>query len=372
MHSAEQAVGDRFADWSQLQARLLLGLLAALMIAATVGRIEATGTVGVRGETKAIGSHAAASTNRRDPDLALYDRVVGRLARGENYYVIAAQEHRRAGFPLRPGVAVRLPTLAWLEAQIGLPGQRLAALALVLAVTLAWWRRLGEEPGGARYRAIGSALALVGVSLSLNARYLVLHELWAGALISLALALHRPGRRWIGAWLAAALALAIREHALVLVLLMGALALWRRDWKECAAWAGLVIAFGAGLLLHLHAVAQQTVPGDALGPGWLALRGLDGWISNIVLASSLDVLPGAVAAPLVVLMVAGWAGWRSEAGLAATLLCIGYGLAFMVAGRANNFYWGALVAPVMTIGLTFAPRALVSLARSAFADARAS
>lgn len=369
MRSADHAIGDRFAGWNPLHARLLLGALVALMVAAAMGRIQPADTAGVGHETAAIQQHADGPDKRRDPDLALYDRVVERVARGENYYVVAAQEHRRAGFPLRPGVAVRLPTLAWIEAQIGLPGQRLAAMMLVLGATLGWWRRLGAEPGGVRFRAIGAALALVGMSLNLNFKYLVLHELWAGALISLSLALHRPGVRWVGAWLAAALALAIREHALAFVLLMGALAAWRRDWKECAAWTGLVIAFGAGLVLHLHMVAQQIVPGDALGPGWLALRGLDGWIANIVLASSLDLLPGALAAPLVVLMVAGWAGWQSNAGVVATLLSIGYGLTFMVVGRANNFYWGALVAPVMTIGLAFAPRAMLSLGRAAFSGA---
>jgi hypothetical protein len=39
-------------------------------------------------------------------------------------------------------------------------------------------------------------------------------------------------------------------------------------------------------------------------------------------------------------MILGWAGWRSEAGATATLLFLGYGLLFMIAGRDDNFYWG--------------------------------
>jgi hypothetical protein len=72
---------------------------------------------------------------------------------------------------------------------------------------------------------------------------------------------------------------------------------------------------------------------------------------------------------LVILMVLGWAGWKSSAGTFGTLLYLGYGLAFMIAGRPDNFYWGAVIAPAMFIGLAFAPGALRSLARAAFQPA---
>ena len=67
--------------------------------------------------------------------------------------------------------------------------------------------RLGEEPGGARLQRIGTALMFLGGSLGLNRSYFVLHELWAGMLLALAFALHRPGRKWGAALAAAALAL---------------------------------------------------------------------------------------------------------------------------------------------------------------------
>ena len=54
----------------------------------------------------------------------------------------------------------------------------------------------------------------------------------------------------------AALALAIREHALPFVLLLGAMAVWRRDWKEAAAWGALVAVFcGAMALGRLETLA---------------------------------------------------------------------------------------------------------------------
>ena len=382
MNQTAPARDDRFASWPRFSARLLLAVLAVLLVLAalvpitagtmakpTVGFVEAVGGGGDAGKAA-----AKAAERPRDDDLALYDRVIQRISRGESYYAAAADEHRKSDYPLRPGVAMRLPTLAYLDLWLGdrgqgaevlVPGELAAALALLLAVVWAWWRRLGDEPGGARFQLIGTALMFMGASLGLNRYYFVLHELWAGMLIALSLALHRPGRRWLGALLVAGLALAIREHVLPYVALMAALALWRRDWKESAAWGVLIAAFFAFMAVHLQFVAQQVRPDDVIGPTWLALRGLSGWQSSVALSSNLRFLPHYIAGPLILLMVLGWAGWRSTLGTTATLLFLGYGLLFMIAGRPDNFYWGAVIAPAMFVGLAFMPRALRSLVRAA-------
>ena len=377
MNRTQSDPTDRFAAWPRFSARLLLLAVAAMLVFAAVVPISAgkmdKPTVGFV-EAVSGGKASQAAKRPRDDDLALYDRVIQRIGQGENYYVAVADEHRTSDYPLRPGVAVRLPTLAYLDMWLGdrgqgaavlVPGELAAALALLLAVVWAWWRRLGDEPGGAPYQRIGTALMFMGASLGLNRYYFVLHELWAGMLIALSLALHRPGQRWLGAVLVAALALAIREHALPFVMLMAALALWRRDWQEGAAWLAVIAAFFAYLGLHLYLVAQQIRPDDVVGPDWLMLRGLSGWLSSVVLSSNLRFLPHSVAGPLVLLMVLGWAGWRSALGSTATLLFLGYGLLFMIAGRADNFYWGAVIAPAMFAGLAFMPRALRSLTKAA-------
>jgi hypothetical protein len=375
--TAVPAADDRFAQWGRLPARLLLAALVLILIASALVPIEAgkqeSKTVGFV-EAVAGGEQNKEAARPRDDDLALYDRVIARIGKGEDYYAVAAEEHRKANYPLRPGVAVRLPTLAYFSVWLGdtgrgaevlVPGSLGAALVLLVAVVLAWWKRLGEEPGGAEVQRIGTALMFMGASLGLNRYYFVLHELWAGMLIALSLALHRPGKKWLGAVLVAALALAIREHVMPYVLLMGALALWRRDWKEGAAWGALVALFGLYLAWHLGQVAQQVLPSDPLGPAWLELRGLSGWLSNVVLSSNMRFLPHFVAGPLVMLMVLGWAGWKSPLGTTATLLYLGYGLAFMIAGRPDNFYWGAVIAPAMFVGLAFVPRAVGSLVKAA-------
>ena len=80
------------------------------------------------------------------------------------------------------------------------------------------------------------------------------------------------------------------------------------------------------------------------------------------LTGPLRWLPAMVAAPVIILALFGWASWKSTTGLAATLIYSGYGIAFMLFGRANNFYWGLIVAPAFLIGLAFLPRAFSDLA----------
>ena len=348
---------DRFAHWPRGAARAVLAAVVAILLLA----IWTTLPTGREHAVPSQGETAAAPV--RDADLQLYDRIAGRVAAGEDYYRAAIDEQRSANFPVRPGVAVRLPTMAFLAALMG--REALGALLLLGAVAAAaWFVRLGEEPGGRERRVTATALLLAGMAAGLNPAYLVLHEVWAGLLVALAIGLHRPGR-WHWAWLAAAAALAIREHALPFVLLLGAMAAWRRDWRETAAWAALVILFALGLWLHLAQVNALLLPTDRESPSWLALRGLRGLTQNIGETSALQFLPGWLAAPLALLPLVGWAGWKSPLGLLAALLCAGYGLFFMIAGRDNNFYWALLVAPVWFAGLAFLPMALRSLWRSA-------
>lgn len=353
---------DRFAQWRKGPARLLLAVFVVILALAAITPSPNSRT----GEAAEVPSLAGSNPDRpRDDDLTLYDNVVQRLQGGEQYYDVIAEEHRKLPFPLQPGLAVRLPTLAYILAFLGEAGMIAIGIALMVLTVRAWWRRFGDEPGGERFRLVGSALVLVGVSLGLARYFYAMHELWAGLLVALAIGLHRPGR-WRWSFVALALALAIRETVLPVVLLLGAMAIWRRDWKEGAAWIALALVFAMALLVHLHIIAGLVRPDDPVGPSWLVLRGLPGWIGNIVLSSNLRWLPHYLAGPLVFLMILGWAGWRTAAGTTLTFLSLGYGLAFMIAGRNENFYWGMVVAPVMFAGLVMAPAVLKSLWRSAF------
>lgn len=189
---------DRFATWARWPARLVLAVLAVFMALAAFSPI----TVG-RGEVArppALGTAPATpAAPVRFDDLRLYDAVIARLAGGERYYSVIAEEHRKLPFPLKPGFAVRLPTLAYLAAWLGPHGLAAAAVLLALAIALAWWRRLSEEPGGRAHRLLAMILLLAGANFVLVRYFHVLHELWAGGLLALAFALHRPGQRWLAA-----------------------------------------------------------------------------------------------------------------------------------------------------------------------------
>lgn len=357
---------DRFAGWPCWAARLtLLAILALLILAALVPISRDRGPE----LHPALVQGTATAERPRDDDLQVYDNIIIRLQAGQGYYAAAAAEHRAIGFPLQPGLAVRLPTLAWIEAAIGPAGEQVAAILLLAAVLAAWWCRLGAEPGGKEHRLLAIALLAVGAVLMLNVYFYRLHELWAGMLLALSFGLHRPSMHRQGKWgwalATATLALAIRELALPYVLLMAALALWRGDRREGLAWLGLAALFGVALAAHLHFVGEQVRPGDLTSQSWFALRGLSGALENAVFSSNLRYLPHWLAGPLVVLMAFGWAGWRSAAGTFGALLFTGYGLFFAIAGRDENYYWGMLITPCLAMGLAFAPGAARSLLRAA-------
>jgi hypothetical protein len=204
-------------------------------------------------------------------------------------------------------------------------------------------------------------LAAAGVAVALTGKYVLLHEVWAGTLVALSLALHRSDR-WGWSVVVAAVALAIRELSLPYILLMAAFALYRRSWREVGAWTGLVLLFAAGMAWHASEVARVTLSSDPASPGWTELGGWEGVLRTFHLAGPLRWLPMEVGAVAIVLALFGWASWRSQTGLAATLLYLGYGLAFMLFGRANNFYWGLMVTPAFLLGIAFLPRALSDLA----------
>lgn len=359
-----EASWDRFAHWAPGAAMLVLIGFAALLLAAAYSDRSEAEPASIPLPSTEVVEQLTNGEDQRDTDLQLYDRIAERVGSGENYYQVAVEEQRARDFPVRPGLAVRLPTLALVTGLLGHNGMIVLAVLLGLATLVAWWRRLGEEPGGEEHRTISLLLLVIGAGIGFKPEYLALHEVWAGMLLALSFALHQRGR-WSGAWFAAALALAVREHALPFVLLMGAMAGWRRNWREAIAWGGLALLFLICLGVHLAHVSPLISEVDPASPSWLVFRGLGGWTSNIVLSSSLYLLPGVIAAPLALLPLLGWAGWKSDAGLFGLLLFCGYGLFFMLAGRDNNFYWALIVTPAWFMGLTFLPRSIRSLWNSA-------
>ncbi len=366
---------DRYAAWPKGLARLALALLALFIVLAAwapgmpskpseVPSVHPPIAAAVSGASSVI---ATPGDDGKDNDLRLYRLIIERVKHGDNYYVAATESQRDNAYPVAPGLTVRLPTLAYAAAFLGPIGVAVVALILLAVVLMAMHRRFSAEPGGEAFRLFGVVLLFVGLATSTHPSYLVLHEVWAAEFMALSFALHRPAQgKWLGALIAAAAALAVRETALPFVLLMVAWALWHRRWREGAAWALLVAVFAVALTIHVHLAEAQIRPGDPISPSWLVLGGLQGFLYKVINSSSLNMLPTIIAGPAVILALFGWTGWKSPMGNFATMLTFGYALAFMIAGRDNNFYWGVIITPILFMGLAVMPFAVKSLWHRAF------
>jgi len=232
---------------------------------------------------------------------------------------------------------------------------------LFLIGLLAWLRRLEQAGTHMAERATAAVLLLLGGASLFRDTAMRFHEVPAGMLLTLALALSGP-RRWWPALLAAGLALTIREQALPFVLLWAAFAVAERHWRQVAAALALMALFGVGLYFHAQGVATQVQPGDLPSPGWDAFNGPRlPFFAMAKLTALLYVKPVWLAAALAVLPLVGWLGLGGRLGLLASLWFIGYFLLMSLFARTNNNYWVLLVLPAYGMGFALLPRALWEL-----------
>ncbi|SEH16705.1 hypothetical protein SAMN05428974_1826 [Sphingopyxis sp. YR583] len=346
---------NRFVGVSRPIAAAILGLLALLM---AWGATSDVGRDHVR-----VATSSSPHFDGLVGDHALYARIAQRVAAGESYYTTAAAEHRAGDYPLRPFVAVRLPTLAHIVAALGEKKAQLILLLIGGAAISAWYRRLRTEPDLPRAAAIGALFVAANLTQLAAREWIFIHEVAAGVLIALALALYRPARPWAAMAIVAA-AVAIRETVLPVAMLFGLFALIDRDWRAAAGWLAIGLGFAAGLAAHVAALAAVTTPADAASQGWNGQGGWIAYLSFVQASSLLRFFAGWVGALLVPLALLGWAAWRSRLGLAALSIQLGYAMLLMMFARPANFYWAMLVTPTLFIGLVFAPAALAELARS--------
>ena len=346
------ATPSRFARLGRRNARLALLLLLAAMLLL----LRAPGT----GPDPNAGPIPADQT-----DLALYETIVDQVRHGAHYYEITARELRsRPGYPLRPFVTFRLPTLA--QVQAWLPPVILFAwlFALVGAVALAWAMRLAEALPGWPARIVAMLLLAGGLIVSAQPALVVSQEIWAGLLIAWSLACWRPGR-WIEAVALGACAMAIRETAAVYAIVMAGLALAEGRRRELLGWAAALAMLAAILAAHALAVSRVTTPFDPVSDGWSGLNGLWFYVMTLRHATVLEMFPWAIGAPVIVAALFGWAAWRDPLALRVTAMLAAYGVLIAVFARLNNFYWGLICAPVCLVGLAFLPDGLRDLLRQA-------
>ncbi len=309
----------------------------------------------------APGKPAAVAQTGQYTDMRLYRDVVAEMERGTPYHRASAQLQRAHGYPLRPFVTVRPPTLYVVAARLGWSALQAAALVLVLANVLAWGRALpsaflrAERVGMAAGAALGGAAIVAPLLLGFT-------EFWAGLLMSLALALRlaRPEQwGWTVGLIAAALL--IRELALPFLLLSAAFALWERRWAELAAWGAVLTLFALFIGWHAQMVMAEVRPGDIASPGWSSGQGLRGVLMAIANTSLWQNAPQPLALIACLLPVLGWGALGGRGAAFALLLLGGYALMLALFARPDNFYWGFLLLPYWFAGYALVPRGIAQL-----------
>lgn len=341
--------------------RLLPRWAALALLAATLLACLANGAA-LETRNSAHEADIAARLERGERvDMDLYRAVQARVAAGESYYAAAASEHRTFGMPTSPFVTVRTPVLATLGALWGADGWRILAVVLWGANILAWLIALRGEgrftglAGAALAGAFGMVAFIPDIAFS--------HEILAGMMLSLALALSARGKRGWGAGLVLAVcAVALRELALPFLLAWGALALLAGERREALAIGAALATIGLGLAFHAAAVAAVRLPGDLASPGWNGLFGPSLALYGIHTTTLLQVLPLWLAAPLGVVPLLGWLALGGRLGAFASLWFAGFIAAVALFARQENLYWMGLFIPAYGVGLALVPRALADLA----------
>ena len=299
----------------------------------------------------------------RKGDLALYQRINDRIARGERYYTVALDEQRNNHYPTRPFVTVRMPTLAWSSLLLGVAGWKWLGIGLLVGTALAWAVKL-RQSAAAPERLLAVVLIVAAGWQATLPMVGLKHDVIAGLLLSLGFALYRP-HRWWPAWIAVLLAVLVRELALPFVLVWLAVALAGRRWGEVRAVLLLLALCVAAIALHASAVHGAQLPNDPRSPGWTEMQGLPLVWGSFADVTALKNAPAWAAGPVALLALVGWAGIGGRTGLFALLWFGGMSIAVALFARSNTFYWVLLMLPGYFIGLALAPRALADWVQAA-------
>ena len=293
-------------------------------------------------------------------DASIHESVIDGVRAGGGYYELLADALRAGGEPLRPFLAFRLPSHAAVQALLPREAAVVALYLLAAGVAAAWWVRLAEALPRAAPRASAMILLAGGMVSYLLADLSGAHELWAGLLVALSLALRRPGR-WVEAAALALIAALVRETAALYLILMAVIAFAEGARREAAGWGVALGVFALALGVHAYAVAQVTGPLDPqgvsnslLGPGVVT--------SGVIEATVLRMLPAPLAALIAALALVGWSGWRDPLGTRVTATLAAYALGAALLAQAGGFYWVLLIAPLWLVGLVFLPDAVRDLA----------
>ena len=281
-------------------------------------------------------------------DVAMYQAITDRVIAGTPYYSAVAIEMPARGYAIRPVFNWRLPTLAWLNALPPSPWWgRIGFWALGLIV-IGLWVAVGAVHVPRATVPMAIVVALLTVSLLPVTDAIYLHETWAGLLIAASLASWALRRVSLSV-IFGVLAMFIRELSLPYVLLMAVLAVRESNRREAFAWLLGALAFFVYWGWHLRQVLTH-MPAGGLHNSWLSAGGWPFVLTASRCSVVLMFLPAWLVAVIVPIAWAGFWRWTNAAGRRIAAVLTAYFLMFTVIGRADNWYWGFLVAPLIPLG----------------------
>lgn len=346
---------NRFYGISRFAALAWLAVLAVLLA------YSVSLTLNAQHPTKLAGEPNTVVKGYTDHDL--YRDIIKRVERGQGYYQSAAIEQRAHRYPMHPFVAVRPPTLAWVGSTLGITGLKNAMIALAVLAVVLWGWRLGRDPQLPWWYAVGALGVLGNVTQTIYPEWAVIHEVSAGLLIAIALALYRRDAQW-PTFIIMVIAVSIRETALPVAALLGLFSLIDRNWRMVVAWLALAFVFAVSMGFHAQHVVAVARATDLNSAGWTGLGGWSSYLKFVAQSSGLRYFPAWATGAIVPFALFGWLSWRSRMGTIMLIVHLGYAMLLMLAARKDNFYWAMILVPTLFVGLVFVPSALWSAFRS--------
>ncbi|MDZ4818530.1 MAG: hypothetical protein SGJ20_06100 [Planctomycetota bacterium] len=301
---------------------------------------------------------------RNGGDVALYQAEIQRIQSGEGYYTAAATELAARGYPTASPFNWRTPLPIWLVGVLPIAWLAHAVLIVCVVATLYLAMRLQAQGSSPATTLLLLFLLVGGLLPALLDPVYIMPEVWAGVLISLSILLRGSDNRG-AAVLAGVAALFVREFAAPFCVLGVILAIQQRDWRSVRYWLLGLAAYAIFYLWHVQQVWPLIQPDARQHEGsWWQFGGAAFVLSLVQVNGYLLLLPQWISAIYLVLAMVGFAAAKSDWTLHAAWTAVVYVILFGMLGHNFNQYWGALIAPLLCLGVAQAPATIRDLRRN--------
>jgi hypothetical protein len=144
------------------------------------------------------------------------------------------------------------------------------------------------------------------------------------------------------------------------------LALTEGKRREALLWFVGIIVFSVEFFIHWLTVSKLVTESDkALKGGWIVFGGWPFVLNTAQMHPFLILAPAWLAAVVVPIALLGLIRQRNPWGLRIACTVGVYMLAYALAGRSFNTYWGLIYAFLVPLGLLHAPKVLKELCHAA-------